>query len=175
MNMKQKKVIWFTGLSGSGKSTLAKKLAYYLKRKKYSCIILDGDEVRTGLSKDLNFSDKDRLENIRRIAEISALLIKQNDFIIVATISPNIELRALAKKIIGKKLFTLVYLSAAFESCKIRDPKGLYKRAISGKIKNFTGLDSAFEIPRKYSLKIDTSQLSIKKSINEIIALLKIN
>ena len=174
MDAKEKKIIWFTGLSGSGKSTLANKIAAYLKDKKYSCNVLDGDEIRAGLCSDLNFSDKGRAENIRRIAEISSLLIKQNDFIIVATISPNNKLRDLAKKIIGKELFKLVYLSTSLESCKERDPKGLYKKAFAGKIKNFTGLGSVFEIPKKFALKIDTSQSSIEESIKKIIALLNV-
>ena len=94
-----KKVIWFTGLSGSGKSTLSKRLVNYLKGKKYSCIILDGDEIRAGLCSDLKFDEQDRVENIRRIAEISSLMIKQNDFVVVATISPNNKLRDCAKKL----------------------------------------------------------------------------
>ena len=169
-----KKVIWFTGLSGSGKSTLSKRLVNYLKGKKYTCIILDGDEIRAGLCSDLKFDEQDREENIRRIAEISSLLIKQNDFVVVATISPNNKVRDYAKKIIGKQLFKLVYLSTSFESCKARDPKGLYKKAFSGKIKNFTGLTSAFQVPIKYDLKIDTSKLNIKQSIDELIKLINI-
>ncbi len=167
-----KKVIWFTGLSGSGKSTLSKRLVNYLKSKKYSCIILDGDEIRAGLCSDLKFDEQDRVENIRRIAEISSLMIKQNDFVVVATISPNNKLRDCAKKIIGKELFKLVYLSTSFESCKARDPKGLYKKAFSGKIKNFTGLTSVFQPPVKYDLEIDTSQMTIKQSFDELIKLI---
>lgn len=169
-----KKVIWFTGLSGSGKSTLSKRLVNYLKGKKYSCIILDGDEIRAGLCSDLKFDEQDRVENIRRIAEISSLMIKQNDFVVVATISPNNKLRDCAKKIIGKELFKLVYLSTSFESCKARDPKGLYKKAFSGKIKNFTGLTSVFQPPVKYDLEIDTSQMTIKQSFDELIKLINI-
>ena len=169
-----KKVIWFTGLSGSGKSTLSKRLVNYLKGKKYSCIILDGDEIRAGLCSDLKFDEQDRVENIRRIAEISSLMIKQKDFVVVATISPNNKLRDCAKKIIGKELFKLVYLSTSFESCKARDPKGLYKKAFSGKIKNFTGLTSVFQPPVKYDLEIDTSQMTIKQSFDELIKLINI-
>jgi adenylyl-sulfate kinase len=169
-----KKVIWFTGLSGSGKSTLSKRLVNYLKGKKYSCIILDGDEIRAGLCSDLKFDEQDRVENIRRIAEISSLMIKQNDFVVVATISPNNKLRDCARKIIGKDFFKLVYLSASFESCKARDPKGLYKKASSGKIKNFTGLTSVFQAPVKYDLEIDTSQMTIKQSFDELIKLVNI-
>jgi adenylyl-sulfate kinase len=169
-----KKVIWFTGLSGSGKSTLSKRLVNYLKGKKYSCIILDGDEIRAGLCSDLKFDEQDRVENIRRIAEISSLMIKQNDFVVVATISPNNKLRDCAKKIIGKELFKLVYLSTSFESCKARDPKGLYKKAFSGKIKNFTGMTSVFQPPVKYDLEIDTSHMTIKQSFDELIKLMNI-
>ena len=174
MSKNIKKVIWFTGLSGSGKSTLSKRLVNYLKGKKYTCIILDGDEIRAGLCSDLKFDEQDREENIRRIAEISSLLTKQNDFVVVATISPNNKVRDYARKIIGKQLFKLVYLSTSFESCKARDPKGLYKKAFSGKIKNFTGLTSAFQVPIKYDLKIDTSKLNIKQSIDELIKLINI-
>lgn len=169
-----KKVIWFTGLSGSGKSTLSKRLVNYLKGKKYSCIILDGDEIRAGLCSDLKFDEQDRVENIRRIAEISSLMIKQNDFVVVATISPNNKLRDCARNIIGKDFFKLVYLSASFESCKARDPKGLYKKASSGKIQNFTGLTSVFQAPVKYDLEIDTSQMTIKQSFDELIKLVNI-
>jgi adenylylsulfate kinase len=169
-----KKVIWFTGLSGAGKSTLSTGLVNYLRDKKYSCILLDGDEIRSGLCSDLKFNEQDRLENIRRIAEIASLMINQNDFVIVATISPNNKLRACAKKIVGKELFKLVYLSTSFESCKARDPKGLYKKAFSGRIKNFTGLTSAFQAPIKYDLKIDTSLMTIKQSLDKLIKLINI-
>ncbi len=174
MRKKIKKVIWFTGLSGSGKSTLSKRLVNYLEGKKYSCIILDGDEIRAGLCSDLKFDEQDRMENIRRIAEMSSLMIKQNDFVVVATISPNNKLRDCAKKIIGKELFKLVYLSTSLEACKARDPKGLYKKASSGEIQNFTGLTSAFQAPIKYDLEIDTGQMNIKQSFNELIKLINI-
>jgi len=170
----KKKVIWFTGLSGSGKTTLANQLSIHLKKSKYTVNILDGDEVRAGLCSDLKFSDKDRKENIRRVAELASLLIKQSDYVIVATISPNNQLRSLAKKIIGNDFFKLVYLSTSLDSCQSRDPKGLYKKAFAGEIKNFTGLGATFESPTSFDLKIDTSEISIKQSIEKIISMLNI-
>ena len=109
-----KKVIWFTGLSGSGKTTLAKSLINFFNKQKFSSVLIDGDDVRSGLSSDLNFSEVSRSENIRRIAEVSKLLLKQLDYIIVSTISPTEDLRETAKKIIGHKFFTLIYLSSIF-------------------------------------------------------------
>ena len=137
-----KKIIWFTGLSGSGKTTLGIKLTQYLRSHNFSTIYLDGDELRGGLSNDLSFTDASREENIRRVAELSKLLISQVDFVIVSTISPTNILRNLAKEIIGKKLFSLVYLSTPISECMKRDPKGHYKNANLGKIKNFTGISS---------------------------------
>ena len=169
----KKKVIWFTGLSGSGKSTLAKNLFEYLTKKDYRCIILDGDEVRSGLCRDLNFNENNRLENIRRIAEISTLLIQQVDFVIVATISPSDLLRNLARKIIGNKFFTLIYLSASLNACFKRDPKGLYKKASEGKIKDFTGVGSNFEIPKKWDLELNTSKITIPNSLKKIINIIE--
>jgi adenylylsulfate kinase len=162
------KVIWFTGLSGSGKTTLAIKLRNHLVKKKYTCVFLDGDELRAGLCSDLNFSQKDRLENIRRVAEIAAIMLKQNDYVIVATISPNNIIRNLAKKIIGSNYFVLVYLSTSLSTCISRDVKGHYKQALKGKIKNFTGIGSDFTAPKSFKLKIDTSKLSIHDSVAEI-------
>lgn len=155
-----KKIIWFTGLSGSGKTTLGLKLTRYLRSLNFSTIYLDGDALRAGLSADLSFTNASRQENIRRVAELSKLLISQVDYIIVSTISPNNVLRNLAKQIIGKKLFSLVYLSTPIEECMKRDPKGHYKNANLGKIKNFTGISSKYEAPPKADLVIDTSLIN---------------
>jgi adenylyl-sulfate kinase len=170
-----KKVIWFTGLSGSGKSTLANSLISQLRKQKFSCILLDGDEVRSGLCADLAFSENDRIENIRRIAEMASLLLKQNDFVVVATISPNDFLRNQAKKIITGKLFNLIYLSTPFDVCLARDTKGLYKKAFEGKIKNFTGIGARFSPPKKYHLIIDTNQSKIKDSLSQILKMLNVD
>jgi adenylylsulfate kinase len=163
-----KKIIWFTGLSGSGKTTLGLKLTQYLKSINFSAIYLDGDELRAGLSSDLSFSEIDREENIRRVAELSKLLIKQADFVIVSTISPNSTLRNLAQRIVGKKLFGLVYLSTPIEECKKRDPKGHYKNANLGRIKDFTGISAIYEPPKNSDLELDTSKINQKRSLIEL-------
>tara|TARA_B110000305_G_C19287951_1_gene562667 strand:+ start:257 stop:775 length:519 start_codon:yes stop_codon:yes gene_type:complete len=152
-----KKVIWFTGLSASGKTTLAKSLINFFSKQKLSCVLIDGDDIRSGLSSDLNFSEISRFENIRRISEISKLLLKQLDYVVVSTISPTEDLRKTAKKIIGHKYFTLIYLSTPLETCITRDPKGLYKKSKAGLIKDLTGIGSKFELPKFYDFKIDTS------------------
>ena len=169
----KKKVIWFTGLPGSGKTTLAIALRNYLVKRKCMCVFLDGDDLRSGLCSDLNFSQKDRLENIRRIAEIAAIMLKQNDYVIVATISPNNIIRNLAKKIIGSNFFALVYLSTSLSTCISRDVKGHYKQALKGKIKNFTGIGAVFEATKNFKLKIDTSALAIRDSVIEIARLIE--
>lgn len=169
-----KKVIWFTGLSGSGKSTLSKNLCRHLKAYSLSTVYLDGDDLRQGLSKDLGFSHRHRVENIRRIAELALLMIKQVDIVIVATISPTNDLRDIARDIIGKKNFNLIYLSTTLKVCIKRDPKGLYKKASRGIIKSFTGISSPFDTPSSFDLEIDTNELTIKESVNKITAYLKI-
>ena len=168
----KKKVIWFTGLPGSGKTTLAIALTHYILKKKLRCVFLDGDDLRSGLCSDLKFSQKDRLENIRRIAEIASIMLKQNDYVIVATISPNNIIRNLAKKIIGSNFFALVYLSTSLSTCISRDVKGHYKQALKGKIKNFTGIGADFTAPKSFKLKIDTSKLNIHDSVAEIAKLI---
>jgi adenylylsulfate kinase len=169
-----KKIIWFTGLSGSGKTTLGIKLTQYLRSHNFSTIYLDGDELRAGLSNDLSFTDASREENIRRVAELSKLLISQVDFVIVSTISPTNILRNLAKEIIGKKLFSLVYLSTPISECMKRDPKGHYKNANLGKIKNFTGISSKYETPLKPDLVIDTSIINQSTSLLKLKVWLKL-
>lgn len=169
-----KKVIWFTGLSGSGKSTLAKNLCRHLKTHSLSSVYLDGDDLRRGLSKDLGFSHRHRVENIRRIAELALLMTKQVDIVIVATISPTNDLRDVARDIIGKKNFSLIYLSTTLKVCIKRDPKGLYKKASRGIIKSFTGISSPFDTPNSFDLEIDTNELTIKESVNKITTYLKI-
>ena len=169
-----KSVIWFTGLSGAGKSTLARKLADHCNSQNLSAVYLDGDDLRESVSKDLGFSHHDRVENIRRIAELSLILCKQVDIVIVATISPTNDLRELARQIIGKRSFKLIFLSTSLKVCINRDRKGLYKKARKGVIKSFTGISSPFESPSSYDLEIDTNQLSIKESITTISSYLRI-
>jgi adenylylsulfate kinase len=166
-----KYIIWFTGLSGSGKTTLSKKLFTYLKADGKSVILLDGDELRSGLSKDLDFSNKARTENIRRVAELANLLIKQLDIVIVATISPEEKQRMLAKKIIGLE-FKLIFLSTPLQVCIERDPKGHYTRARQGLIENFTGISAQYEIPKHSDLKLNTAEHDLEACLKRILNLL---
>lgn len=160
---KKNKVYWFTGLSGSGKTTIAKELSKYLNKP----FILDGDIFRYGLSKDLGFSKKDRIENHRRAAEIAKILSDLGYNVIVSFISPYDINRKIAKEIIGDKYFE-IYINTPLYICKKRDPKGLYKKVKNGEIKNFTGIDDPYEIPKSPNLIIDT-KYSPKKSVQKII------
>lgn len=165
-------VIWFTGLSGSGKSTLANALESKLFELGYKTYVLDGDNVRMGLNKDLGFSDNDRKENIRRIAEVANLFSDSGTLTLTAFISPFIEDRNIARDIIGDN-FIEVWVKADLDTCEVRDPKGLYKKARLGEIKNFTGIDSPYESPENPELIIETDKLDIEQSIEIIIEHLK--
>ena len=162
------KVIWFTGLSGSGKTTLAANLEKELFFRRYFCQVLDGDNIRSGINNNLGFSKEDRLENIRRIAEVTKLLINTGMITICSFISPTEEIRQLARKIIGEKDFIEIFLNPPLEVCEQRDTKGLYKKARAGEIKDFTGISSPFEAPSNPNLEIDTSVTSIKDSVELI-------
>ena len=153
--LKQKSpVIWLTGLSGSGKSTIANELAIKLQQEGKLAYILDGDNVRMGLNKDLGFSDDDRKENIRRIAEVAKLLSDAGVIVITAFISPFREEREKAKEIIGRDNFIEVFVRTSLETCEKRDPKGLYKKARAGEIPMFTGIDSPYEEPLNYDIMV---------------------
>ena len=156
-------VIWLTGLSGSGKTTLAKGIERKLFDKGYNTYMLDGDNVRDGLNSNLGFSDEDREENIRRIGEVASLFAKAGYIVITSIISPFSDGRQKALNAFKKNSYE-IYLSCDIETCEKRDPKGLYKRARSGEIKNFTGIDSPYEVPLSPDLEIDTKNLSIEKS-----------
>lgn len=160
-------VLWFTGLSGSGKTTLAKELKEYLSVYKIPVFILDGDITRDGLNSDLGFSKKDRDENTRRGAEIAKMLSDQNILVIVSFISPYKDQRKLAHNIIGDS-FHEIYISTPLEECISRDPKGLYKKALSGEIENFTGVSDPYEPPTNPFLQIDTS-IGIYKNVFQIL------
>ncbi len=160
------KVIWFTGLSGSGKTTLASNLEKELFFRRFFCQVLDGDNIRTGISNNLGFSENDRLENIRRIAEVSKLLINTGMITICSFISPTDQIRNMARTIIGENDFIEVFLNPPLEVCEKRDVKGLYKKARTGEIPNFTGISAPFEAPKNPYLEIDTSVTSIKDSVD---------
>jgi adenylylsulfate kinase len=161
------KVIWITGLSGSGKSTLASGLEKALAEKGYFTQVLDGDNIRSGINNNLGFTDEDRTENIRRISEINKLFLNCGIITINAFISPTNDIRHIAKEIIGKDDFIEVFVDAPVEVCIKRDPKGLYKKALSGEIKNFTGISSPFDRPDNADLTINTSELSIDEGIKK--------
>jgi len=159
--------IWMTGLSGSGKSTIAQGLEKKLHQNGILTTILDGDNVRSGINKNLGFSNEDRIENIRRIAEINKLFLQTGIVTINSFVSPTKDIRDLAKEIIDKDFYE-VYINASFDECAKRDVKGLYKKALNGEIKNFTGLDAPFEAPENAALEIETTEQTIEQSINII-------
>lgn len=161
-------VIWMTGLSGSGKSTIAKGLERKLHDAGHLCMVLDGDNVRSGINANLGFTDADRLENIRRIAEVSKLFLQTGVITINCFVSPTLDVRQLAKDIIGENDFLEVYINASFEECAKRDVKGLYKKALAGEIKHFTGLDAPFEAPLNPDLEIRTSEEDIDTSVEKV-------
>jgi len=168
-------ILWFTGLSGSGKSTISSAVEQKLFELGHHTYLLDGDNVRHGLNKDLGFSDVDRVENIRRIGELSKLMIDAGLLVMTAFISPFRADRQLVKDLVQQHEFVEVYMDTALEECEKRDPKGLYKKARSGQIKNFTGIDSEYEIPGNPEIVINTVELSIEECADKIIAYLKDN
>lgn len=159
------RVIWMTGLSGSGKTTIAIGLEKALQKRGFLTQILDGDNIRTGINKNLGFSEEDRTENIRRIAEVSKLFVNCGIITINCFVSPTLAIREQAKEIIGNADFREIYVNASYEECEKRDVKGLYKKARNGEIKNFTGLDSPFEAPENAFLEIKTADMSIEESV----------
>ena len=164
--LKQKGImIWFTGLSGSGKSTLAIALEGELYKQGILCRILDGDNIRSGINNNLGFSEADRTENIRRIAEVSKLFVDCGIVTIAAFISPTHAIRRMASEIIGEDDFLEVYVSMPIEECERRDVKGLYAKARRGEIKEFTGISSPFEAPEHPFISIDTSRQSLADSV----------
>jgi adenylylsulfate kinase len=165
-------VVWFVGLSGSGKSTLATGLENYLYRKGYKTKLLDGDNLRTGINNNLGFTEDDRIENVRRAAEVSKLFLNCGIITICSLISPTIRVRNMAREIIGTDSFIEVYVDCPLETCEKRDVKGLYAKARSGEIKDFTGISSPFEIPENPELIIDTGkdplEINLKKLVEYI-------
>ena len=157
--------IWLTGLSGSGKSSLAFAMEKRLMESGHACCVLDGDNVRHGLNRDLGFSPADRKENIRRIAETAKLMNDAGLFVITAFISPYREDRAAARRIIGEQRFVETYLSAALGVCESRDPKGVYAKARAGQIAEFTGISAPYEAPEAPSLAVDSGTLTLEESV----------
>jgi adenylylsulfate kinase len=165
------KVIWMTGLSGAGKTTIARNIEMELNKRGYLTQILDGDNVRNGINNNLGFSNEDRYENIRRIAECSKLFINTGIICINSFISPTKEIRQMAMDIIGPDDFIEVYVNAPLEVCEQRDVKGLYKKAREGKIKDFTGIDAPYEPPENPFIEIRTDKLSIEDSVEKCLEL----
>ena len=163
------KVIWLTGLSGSGKTTLASLLEKRLFELNYFCQILDGDNVSSGINKNLKFTEEDRIENIRRIAEVSKLFMNCGIILICAFISPTREIREMAKEIIGENDFLEIYVNTPLEICEQRDPKGLYKKARAGLIPNFTGISAPFEAPEHPFVEVDNTHPEINETVKELL------
>jgi adenylylsulfate kinase len=168
LNNHKSVVIWFTGLSGSGKSTLAHALEEKLFNMGFRTFVLDGDNVRHGLNSNLGFSETDRSENIRRISEVSKLMLEAGLIVMTAFISPFKEDRNEARALIAKDNFIEIYCKASMETCEKRDVKGFYKKARSGEIKNYTGIDSPYEEPVNPELIIDTDQETLDYSVSKI-------
>ena len=163
--LKQKGIcLWLTGLSGSGKTSIANYVAKKLHAKGFLTKVLDGDNIRLGINKNLSFSEADRMENVRRTAEISKLFVDCGIITICCLVSPKKNMRTLAKEIIGKKNFYEIFISTSLEDCEIRDTKGLYKKARSGELLNFTGVSSPYEEPVDPSLNISTKENNIEES-----------
>ncbi|MGZ4161129.1 MAG: adenylyl-sulfate kinase [Neobacillus sp.] len=166
-------VLWFTGLSGSGKSTVANAVAKRLFDEGIKNYVLDGDNVRHGLNKDLGFTEEDRKENIRRIGEVSKLFVDGGQVVLTAFISPFTADRELVRNLLEDDEFVEVYIKCPIEECEKRDPKGLYVKARQGIIPDFTGIDSPYEEPVNPELIIETNASSIEESVEQIIAYLK--
>lgn len=161
-------LIWFTGLSGSGKSTLAVQLESLLFEKGYKTYLLDGDTIRTGLNNDLGFSEEDRIENIRRIAEVARIMLDSGVILLAAFISPFQANRDTVKRIVGAENYFEVFVDAPLEVCEKRDVKGLYKKARTGELKNFTGISSPYEIPENPDVRIRTDEYDLDEAIKLI-------
>lgn len=162
-------VLWFTGLSGSGKSTIADRVEQFLHAQHIRTYLLDGDNVRTGLNAGLGFSEEDRHENIRRIAEVSKLFVDAGVVVLCAFVSPLIKDRSLVRAIVGEADFFEIFINTSLEECERRDVKGLYKKARAGEIKDFTGISAPYEKPERPDMEIDTETSSIDEAADQIV------
>lgn len=165
------RLIWFTGLSGSGKSTLAVQLEAQLHAQGLKTYLLDGDNIRTGLNSDLEFTEEGRIENIRRIGEVSKLLLDAGIVVLSAFISPFKVDRDRVRELVGAENYIEVFVDAPMELCEQRDVKGLYKKARSGEVKNFTGIHARYEAPENPDIRIPTDSLSVEESIERLVKL----
>ncbi|OGT30830.1 MAG: adenylyl-sulfate kinase [Gammaproteobacteria bacterium RBG_16_51_14] len=175
LNEHRSVIMWFTGLSGAGKSTLAHALEDYLHNKGIRTFVLDGDNIRHGLCKDLGFSDADRTENIRRIGEVSKILIDAGVLTMTAFISPFRKDRRLVRELVADGDFIEIYCKASLETCENRDVKGLYKKARAGQIQEFTGISSPYEEPERPELIIDTANNTVETCVDQVVRYLETN
>lgn len=173
MNQHRSFLIWFTGLSGSGKSTIANLLEKKLHEQKIHTYTLDGDNLRRGLTKELTFSEADRNENLRRTAEVAKLFIDAGTVVIAAFISPYINMREQIKDIVGTENYIEIFVNTPLEVCEQRDVKGLYKKARTGELKNFTGISAPYETPINPFVEIDTVKETPEQAVQKILSMIK--
>ncbi|WP_066370195.1 adenylyl-sulfate kinase [Neobacillus fumarioli] len=166
-------VLWFTGLSGSGKSTIANAVSYELFRQSINEYVLDGDNIRHGLNKDLGFTEHDRSENIRRIGEVAKLFVDSGKIVTTAFISPFRSDRDQVRALFDEGEFIEVFIDCPLEECERRDPKKLYEKARRGEIKDFTGIDSPYEPPERPEITIHSDQVSVEEAVNQVLAYLR--
>ncbi|MGD0029922.1 adenylyl-sulfate kinase [Paenibacillus illinoisensis] len=173
-NGHRSRALWFTGLSGAGKSSLAFALEQHLHGRGVRCYVLDGDNVRHGLNRDLGFTSEDRQENLRRIGEVAKLMVDAGLLVLSAFISPHAQDREMVRQLFEPEDFIEIYVQCSIEECERRDPKGLYKKARSGNIPHFTGISAPYDVPEEPSLIIDTEQLSLDEAIHKIVQYLEL-
>lgn len=166
-------ILWFTGLPASGKSTIAGRVEELLHEQGFTTYLLDGDNIRAGLNKDLSFSGEDRRKNIRRVAEVAKLFVDCGVIVLAAFISPYRSDRQMVAKMVEKGEFTEIYINCPLEVCEERDPKGLYKKARAGELKDFTGVDAPFEAPERPPIEIQSDKMSVEEAAEKIVKVMK--
>ena len=176
-NIKEQRscVLWFTGLSGSGKSTIANAVESKLLELEKHTYLLDGDNIRMGLNKGLSFSETDRVENIRRIGEVSKLFVDAGVIVLTAFISPFVKDREQVRNLLNVGEFLEVFIDTPLEVCESRDPKGLYQKARTGEIPNFTGISSPYEAPANPEIWLKTNEMSVEEAASKVLSYLKVN